>query len=105
MGAIVVILGISIAVITAYAFKPFAADPAMVVGVRVGLVVLIVAQGLGGAIIANGKIIDKDPLEMAPADLTPMSVALLLASALLGGYAFVALAAGLFGAKPRDIAV
>lgn len=63
MGLTVAVLGVAIVVIAVFALKPFDADPAMVVGVRVGMLVLIAAQLLGGAIIANGQIIDKDPLE------------------------------------------
>jgi hypothetical protein len=63
MGLTVAVLGIAIVVITIYAMRQFDAGPAMVVAVRVGLMVLIASQFLGGAIIANGEIIDKDPLE------------------------------------------
>lgn len=63
MGLTVAVLGIAIVVITVHAFRPFDADPAMVIGVRVGMLVLIASQILGGAIIANGEIIDKAPQE------------------------------------------
>lgn len=63
MGLTVAVLGLAIVAIAVYAVRQFDADPAMVVGVRVGLVVLIASQILGGAIIANGESIDKDPLE------------------------------------------
>jgi hypothetical protein len=170
MGITVAILGLAIVVITFIAFKPFDADPAMVVGVRVGLLVLIASQILGGAIIANGEIIDREPLETdlaifgeaglmklphavtmhavqvlpllglmlastslppgrrrnimwiasagytglivavllqtfegrAPADLTPLAIGVVLASALLGAVAIFGLTAGLFGSKPQE---
>lgn len=63
MGLTVAVLGLAIIVITINAFRHFDADSAMVIGVRVGLLVLIASQVLGGAIIANGIIIDKSPLE------------------------------------------
>jgi hypothetical protein len=63
MGLTVAVLGIAIVAIAIYAMKPFDSDPPMRVAVRVGMVVLIASQILGGAIIANGEIIDKDPLE------------------------------------------
>jgi hypothetical protein len=63
MGLTVAVLGLAIVAIAVYAMRSFEADPAMVVAVRVGLLVLIASQILGGAIIANGEIIDKDPLE------------------------------------------
>ncbi|CAN5792091.1 hypothetical protein BH23ACT12_BH23ACT12_19120 [soil metagenome] len=63
MGITVSILGLAIVTITVFAFKSFDADPAMIVGVRVGLLVLIASQILGGAIIANGEILDREPLE------------------------------------------
>lgn len=50
-------------VITVHAFRALDADPALVIGVRVGMLVLIVSQILGGTIIANGEIIDKAPQE------------------------------------------
>lgn len=63
MGLTVAVLGFAIVVITLCAFGRFDADPAMVIGVRVGLLVLIASQILGGAIIANGITIDRSPLE------------------------------------------
>ena len=63
MGLTVAILGVAIIVIAIFACRPFDADPAMRIGVRVGLAVLIASQFLGGAIIANGEVIDKGPLE------------------------------------------
>jgi hypothetical protein len=63
MGLTVAILGLAIVVIAVHAFRSFDADPSLVIGVRVGMLVLIASQILGGAIIANGEIIDKSPQE------------------------------------------
>jgi hypothetical protein len=63
MGLTVAVIAAGILVITIAAIRPFDAGPAMVVAVRVGLVVLIAAQALGGAIIANGISIDRPPTE------------------------------------------
>lgn len=127
MGITVAILGFAIVVITFFAFKSFDGDPAIVVGVRVGLIVLIASQILGGAIIANGELLDRDPLEtnpaifgeagvmklphavtmhavqvLPPADLTPLALGVVVAGALLGGIAIFGLTAGLFRSKPVD---
>jgi hypothetical protein len=63
MGLTVAVIAAGIVVVTVAAFRKFDASPAMVVAVRVGLVVLIAAQALGGAIIANGIGIDLPPAD------------------------------------------
>lgn len=63
MGLTVAVIAAGIVVVTVAAFRQFDASPAMVAAVRVGLVVLIAAQALGGAIIANGFGIDRPPAD------------------------------------------
>lgn len=63
MGITVAVIAAGIVVVTLFALKSFDAEPAMVVGVRAGLLVLIASQALGGAIIANGLSIDRAPTE------------------------------------------
>ena len=171
MGITVAVIAAGIVVITFYAFRSFDADPAMVVGVRVGLLVLLAAQALGAAIIGNGLALGQSPTQTnlatfgeagamkvphavtmhgiqilpiyalllastslaprrrrnlmwvgaagyaglalasvlqtfqgrAPLSLTPVSGAIVLLSALLGGLAIVGLAAESSSGKPQDI--
>jgi len=171
MGMTVGVIAAGIVVITFNAFRTFDADPAMVVGVRVGLLVLLAAQALGAAIIGNGLALGQSPTQTnlatfgdagamkvphavtmhgiqilpvlalllastslpprrrrnlmwvgaagyagpalasvlqtfqgrPPLSLTPVSGAIVLLSALLGGLAIVGLAAGSSSGKPQDI--
>jgi hypothetical protein len=63
MGFTVAVIAVGIVVLTILAMFPLDATPAMVLAVRASLLILIVAQVLGGAIIANGIGIDRAPNE------------------------------------------
>lgn len=70
-GALFIAAGISIAVVgailvavTVVAFRRPIAPAGMALAIRVGLVLLLVGQALGGAIIANGTVIDRPPTEV-----------------------------------------
>jgi hypothetical protein len=54
MGVMVAVAALVIAVVTVLSFTSLRAAPSMVVAIRVGLVLLVAGQLLGGAIIANG---------------------------------------------------
>jgi hypothetical protein len=63
-GISIAVVGVALVVITVLAFRRLVAPPSMALAIRVGLLLLLVGQGLGGAIIANGTVIDRPPLEV-----------------------------------------
>jgi hypothetical protein len=54
MGGLVAVAGLVIATVTVWSFRSLRATPSMAWAIRVGLVLLVASQLLGGAIIANG---------------------------------------------------
>jgi hypothetical protein len=54
MGVMVAVAALVIAVVTVWSFTSLRPAPSMAVAIRVGLVLLVAGQPLGGAIIANG---------------------------------------------------
>ncbi|MGQ0743810.1 MAG: hypothetical protein ACT4OS_05650 [Acidimicrobiales bacterium] len=62
-GLTIGVIGIVLAVVTILAFRRLDAPASMVLAIRVGLVLLLVGQVLGGAIVANGTAIDRPPTE------------------------------------------
>ncbi len=63
-GISIAVVGVALVVVTVLAFRRLVAPPSMALAIRVGLILLLVGQGLGGAIIANGTVIDRPPLEV-----------------------------------------
>ncbi|MGQ0678879.1 MAG: hypothetical protein ACT4OM_04345 [Actinomycetota bacterium] len=63
MGIAVSVIGLGIVVLTALAFGRVAGGSQMAVAVRAGLLLLLAAQALGAAIIANGQRIGRPPEE------------------------------------------
>ncbi|CAN5720914.1 hypothetical protein BH24ACT2_BH24ACT2_17980 [soil metagenome] len=63
-GISIAVVGVALVVVTVLAFRKLVAPPSMALAIRVGLILLLVGQGLGGAIIANGTVIDRPPLEV-----------------------------------------
>ncbi|HEX2053778.1 MAG TPA: hypothetical protein VHJ78_08660, partial [Actinomycetota bacterium] len=63
MGITVTFIVLAILVLTAYAFGEVAGGRVMAVAVRAGMLLLVAAQFLGAAIIANGIAIDRPPTE------------------------------------------
>lgn len=69
--ALFIAAGVSIAAVSAVlvavtvlAFRRPIAPAGMALAIRVGLMLLLVGQGLGGAIIANGEAIDRPPTDV-----------------------------------------
>ncbi len=62
-GVTIGVLVVVLVVITALAFRRLDAPPSMALAIKVGLVLLLVGQVLGGAIVANGTAIDRPPTE------------------------------------------
>jgi hypothetical protein len=54
MGGLVAMVGLAIVTVTVWSFRSLRAAPSMAVAIRVGLLLLIASQLLGGAILANG---------------------------------------------------
>jgi hypothetical protein len=54
MGGLVAMVGLAIVTMTVWSFRSLRAAPSMAVAIRVGLVLLVASQLLGGAILANG---------------------------------------------------
>jgi hypothetical protein len=54
MGGLVAMVGLAIITMTVWSFSSLRAAPSMAVAIRVGLVLLVASQLLGGAILANG---------------------------------------------------
>lgn len=71
-GTSIAVVTVLLVVVTVLAFRRLEASPSMVLAIRVGLVLLLVGQALGGAIIANGTAIDRPPTEV---DLAVFGVA------------------------------
>jgi hypothetical protein len=63
-GVSIAVVAVLLVVVTVLAFRRLEAPPSMALAIRVGLVLLLVGQGLGGAIIANGTAIDRPPTEV-----------------------------------------
>jgi hypothetical protein len=63
-GVTIAIVGVLVVVVTMLAFRRLDATPSMALALRVGLVLLLIGQALGGAIIANGTAIDRPPTEV-----------------------------------------
>lgn len=63
-GISIAVVGVVLVVVTVVAFGRLEAPPSMALAVLVGLVLLLVGQGLGGAIIAIGTAIDRPPTEV-----------------------------------------
>lgn len=57
------VVGLTLVAVTVLAFRRLDAPPSMALAIRVGLVLLLVGQVLGGAIVANGTAIDRPPTE------------------------------------------
>ena len=54
MGGLVAMVGLAIVTVTVWSFASLRAAPSMAMAIRVGLVLLVASQLLGGAILANG---------------------------------------------------
>lgn len=63
-GFSIAVVGAILVAVTVLAFRRPIAPAGMALAIRVGLVLLLVGQGLGEAIIANGKAIDRPPTEV-----------------------------------------
>jgi hypothetical protein len=63
MGTPVGVIVLCIVFLTITAFRSLNADSSMSLAIRGSLVILLVSQGLGGAIIQNGLAIDRPPTE------------------------------------------
>lgn len=63
-GVSIVVVAVVLVMVTVLAFRRLDASPSMALAIRVGLVLLLVGQALGGAIIANGTAIDRPPTEV-----------------------------------------
>ena len=63
-GISIALVGVILVAVTVLAFRSPIAPASMALAIRVGLVLLLVGQGLGGAIIANGTAIDRPPTEV-----------------------------------------
>lgn len=63
-GVTIAVVGVLVVVVTLLAFRRLEATPSMALAIRVGLVLLLAGQALGGAIIANGIGIDRPPTEV-----------------------------------------
>ncbi len=63
-GVSIAVVAIVLVMVTVLAFRRLEASPSMALAIRVGLVLLVVGQALGGAIIANGTAIDRPPIEV-----------------------------------------
>ncbi|HSH23169.1 MAG TPA: hypothetical protein VK975_03820 [Acidimicrobiales bacterium] len=62
-GLTIGVIGLVLVVVNVLAMRRLDAPPSMALAIRAGLVLLLVGQVLGGAIIANGNAIDRLPTE------------------------------------------
>ncbi len=62
-GISIAVVGVILVAVTVSAFRRPILPASMAVAIRVGLVLLLIGQGLGGAIIANGTAVDRPPTE------------------------------------------
>lgn len=63
-GVSIAVVAVLVVAVTVLAFRHLDTSPAMALAIRVGLVLLLIGQALGGAIIGNGIGIDRPPTEV-----------------------------------------
>lgn len=104
-GISIAVVAVILMVVTALAFRrQLDATPSMALAIKVGLVLLLVGQALGGAIIANGTAIGRPPTEVDLAVFGSAGAMKVPHAAALHAVQLLPLLAGLlsFAAVPED---